>query len=264
MNKLMALAALIAPLSVNAITEFQSGGVITASDMNGNFKALADENTVISLELNTLKETINNASNLPSGVNLLSESVIELGDTVEALDAEHEEISTRLNALEAFDFLTHVKPNALANGVPVYVQSLISGHYTLAFGNGSWLSIDQDGNPFDDSSFYYASEDCTGNPYIERSRLDEKQPINEEWLNPNVSNVYPQNRYDGESHYLGLSLDLYLLHARSRGNTTSCSSVSEDMVVSAPLPYDLPFEFPIHITGIGVPMKIIGEIGDAL
>jgi hypothetical protein len=180
------------------------------------------------------------------------------GDVATAADfnSNFEELESKLDA-PSNDF----NPNGFANGMPAEINVYELGEYYILLEDGYPIRINADGFASPDT-FYYAAEDCSGQPYINAYGLNKDKPIGEEWSSPNIE---PSKEYlhDGQNGYYGQSPELYLVHAKSTGHSISCMNAVRDVVASRPIPAVLDITFPIKITGIGVPMKILEEIGVA-
>lgn len=170
-------------------------------------------------------------------------------------------LNERLQALENDGHVT-----AMVNGVEMKVNSAMPGYYEVITPTGVLVPVDENGYPTS-SALYYASDDCTGTPYIRELALDEKKNPGESYTNPNLTDAV-QIAYDGASVYYSRREDFVKLNFNSQYNVSyhKCFSFSGTDVAHRALPNDPAItgitSFPLLITGAGTPITISAEVGE--
>lgn len=149
--------------------------------------------------------------------------------------------------------------NAKANGVGVKVANYQFGYYTLYYNQNDSITINHKGYPTT-TSFYYESDDCSGQPFIKVNAEFENDTSG--WVSPHISTSSSQPKYDGATLYQGIYSGLYYLHANSIGNTETCRGYSISTLAEKPKESNLDLDFPIILTEIGEPIQILEEIGE--
>lgn len=229
------------------ITEFTSGTVLTAEDLNSNFSHIETTNK-------NINDVISAKSQLIEANTLI---ILELQAKIALLEGA-----------QSF------KPNGLANNIPAKISATQIGAYSIEFENKITMKVDHEGNGFTTSHLYFENSDCSGSAYLKAGYPSYTSEVGDTFLNPVLSledfatldqkqsSVY--HHYDG-LHFYAPSDTLVKLNFKAKVGYggPGCYESEGTIIATRALQQTFTISTPVIITGIGKPMVITEEIGDA-
>jgi hypothetical protein len=166
---------------------------------------------------------------------------------------------------DPYDGTYHV--SAQVNGVDMTVITDYNyNYYKIETPTKEYININHNGTT--SNILYYASEDCTGQPYFNFEYDTDNITTGTTYLNPKLQShvkiAYAGTNlfYDSKNNFVKLYYQSHTDYDYKGG----CVKNNGAKIVSEALPNNPAITgisgYPLHITGVGSPITVIGEVGD--
>jgi len=233
LNKIIAASLLSATFSAHAIAEFEAKTIIKSSEINSNFKEVAD-------------------------------SVNDVKDEVSSITNEMKAINNKLST--AGDYII-----AKVNGIDMRVSEskYYLGMYNIITPTNININIYPSGNVAD-SAVYFENSDCSGQAYTDTfttlfTYYNNQVDVGDTLVNPKITDMVRVISYNRTPYFVNSSDTIVKLNYSSTYSNNSCHITSGIKFAQATKDNDPDItgfdSFPLIIAGVGSDITISSEVG---